>query len=326
MGFKFLVKDEELQVFCFYVRMLFDYMSLGEKTIYRSEWDVLKNNAVNVGDQNGNNEVDFEEFKLKFVEYITIAFNTLDKNNDGSIDEVLGNHSFHEYSLQFFEHLLRNVFEFFDNNEDESISTEDFIQAIENMDTNEDGQVSLYELIGLSLINLPAPIYTAYTLLDENQDEKLSMDEMLDFLTRTFTKLDQNGDCNINLEEIIDALDGSGLALDFQLGIKLVGQQYLTIAKYMIDQVVSNADTNEDTIVTLEEILQFSDFSLIDSSVRVALIMGDPNMGVVSYLTGSMHADTLGLGDKALVAWLTTLHTFLDSPVYKDQPALPCVQ
>ena len=76
----------------------------------------------------------------------------------------------------------------------------------------------------------------------------------------------------------------------------------------------------------LEEILQFSDFSLIDSSIRVALSMGDPNMGVVSYLTGSRHADTLGLGDKALVAWLTTLHTFLDSPVYQDQPASLCVQ
>ena len=88
-GFNFLVKDGELQFFCFYVRMLFDYMSLGEKTIYRSEWDVLKNNAVNIGDKNGDNEVDFEELKSKFVEYLTIAFNTLDKNNDGSIDEVL---------------------------------------------------------------------------------------------------------------------------------------------------------------------------------------------------------------------------------------------
>ena len=295
-------------------------MSWGEKAIYRSEWDVLKNNAVNVGDQNGDNEVDFEEFKSKFVEYLTIAFDTLDRNNDGSIDEVLGNHSFHEYSLQFFEHVLNNVIEFFDNNKDESISTEDFIPAIESMDANEDGKVSLYELIGLSLINLPAPIYTAYTLLDENQDEQLSTDEMLDFLTRTFTKLDQNGDCYINLEEIVDSFGESGLPLDFQLGIKLLGQQYLTIAKYMIDQVVGSADTNEDTKITLEEILQFSDFSLIDSHIHIALSMGDPNMGVVSYLTGN------GLGDKALVAWLTTLHTFIDTPVYKDQPASICLQ
>eukprot|EP00091_Calanus_sinicus_P020195 TRINITY_DN5396_c0_g1_i1.p1 TRINITY_DN5396_c0_g1~~TRINITY_DN5396_c0_g1_i1.p1 ORF type:complete len:227 (+),score=53.09 TRINITY_DN5396_c0_g1_i1:578-1258(+) len=100
------------EVSCFYVRMLFDYMSWGGNTIYRSEWDVLRNNAVNVGDQNGDNEVDFEEFKSKFVEYLTIAFNTLDRNNDGSIDELLGNHSFHEYSFEFFEQLLKHVLNF----------------------------------------------------------------------------------------------------------------------------------------------------------------------------------------------------------------------
>jgi len=81
-------------------------------------------------------------------------------------------------------------------------------------------------LVRQSLINLPAPIYTAYTLLDEDQNEKLTMDEMLSFVRRTLTIIDQNGDCYINLEEITGALDESKLPTDFQLGMKLLGQQF----------------------------------------------------------------------------------------------------
>ena len=276
---------------------------------------VMENTIVRIGDKNGDDEVDFDEFESKFVEYLTIVFNILDRDNDGSIDEVLTNESVKEYSLEFFEKLLQNVVEYFDDNGDESISTEDFFLPYSNR--NKDGKVAFSELIGQSLINLPAPIYTAYILLDEDQDEKLTMEEMLGFLRRTFTIIDKNGDCYINLEEIIAALDQSNLPEDFQLRVKQIGQQYLTLAKYFVDGFIAKADTNEDAKVTLEEIIEFSDFSFIDSSIPVVLRMGKPNDSALSY----MGIVPYGHGwrderDRAVVVWLATLNTFINSPAY----------
>eukprot|EP00092_Neocalanus_flemingeri_P013160 GFUD01014179.1.p1 GENE.GFUD01014179.1~~GFUD01014179.1.p1 ORF type:complete len:623 (-),score=176.96 GFUD01014179.1:158-2026(-) len=317
------------EVVCFYVRSFLE--NFGAKVwdenvqISGGDGDFFINNIVRIVDKNGDNEVNLEEFKSKIDEYLTIAFNILDRDDDGSIDEVLTNESIKEYSLEFFEQLLKIVVEYFDSNEDESISTADFISEFKRSDRNEDGKVTIYELTGLSLINLPAPLYTAYTLLDENQDEILTLDEMLSFLRRTFTIIDKNADCYINLKEIVAALGESGLKEDFQLGVTLIGQQYLTLAKYFVDGFIAKADTNEDTKVTLAEILKFPDFSFIDRSIQIALSMGYPNGPTFAYLTGENRYTRRGSwregGDRAVVVWLTTLNTFLDNPVYQSAPA-----
>ena len=177
-------------------------------------------------------------------------------------------------------------------------------------------------MVRQSLINLPAPIYTAYTLLDEDQDEKLTMEEILSFVRRTFTIIDQNGDCYINLEEIIGALDKSKLPTDFQLGMKLLGQQYFTIAKHLVDVFIAKADTDGDSKVLLEEIIRFDDFSFIESVVSVASSMGYPHSGSVRFLGGiDRHCDGQ---ESALVVWLTVLHHFLDNPVYEAAPVKQC--
>ena len=54
------------------------------------------------------------------------------------------------------------------------------------------------------------------------------MEEMLTALKRTFTAIDGNTDCYINLTDIISVLDESGLPEDFQLGVRLLGQRYIT--------------------------------------------------------------------------------------------------
>ena len=126
---------------------------------------MLRDNIVHVGEKNGDDEVIFEEFKANIVQYLTVAFNPLDWNNDGSIDELLYNGSIKEYSSE--------VVEYFDNNEDPAISTEDYSSGGEQQEYDE-GKILISELVGVNLINLPAPIYTGYTLLGKNQDETLT--------------------------------------------------------------------------------------------------------------------------------------------------------
>eukprot|EP00092_Neocalanus_flemingeri_P047654 GFUD01054078.1.p1 GENE.GFUD01054078.1~~GFUD01054078.1.p1 ORF type:complete len:523 (-),score=119.66 GFUD01054078.1:146-1714(-) len=317
------------EVLCYFARIFFNGLTGRRRLLIGGDvrQGVIFDNIVRIGDKNGDNAVNFEEFESKIVDYLKIAFKILDRDNDGSIDEVLTNEAIKEYRLEFFEQILENAVEYFDSNEDTSISTEDFLSVLRFNDRNEDGEVTIYELIGLSLINLPAPLYTAYTLLDEDQDEKLTVDEMFGFLRRTFTIIDSNGDCNINLEEIVTALGASNLKEDFQLAIQLIGQQYITLAKYFVDGFIAKADSNKDTKVTLEEIVKFADFSFIDRSIQIALSMGYPNGPTFSYLTGGYrrgHGTWREQRDRAVVVWLTTLNTFLDNPVYQSTPPTHC--
>eukprot|EP00092_Neocalanus_flemingeri_P077519 GFUD01096286.1.p1 GENE.GFUD01096286.1~~GFUD01096286.1.p1 ORF type:complete len:535 (-),score=109.46 GFUD01096286.1:125-1507(-) len=316
------------EVLCYYVRLL----TRGRPGAFKIPYDngLFIENIVRIADKNGDNVVNFEEFKSKFDEYLKISFNILDRNGDGSIDEVLTNASIKEYNLIFFEEILKILVEYFDRNRDQSISTDDFIFALSQKDENEDGKVTFSEL-GVSSNSLPAPLYTAYTLLDEDQDEKLTMEELLSFLRRTFKIIDKSGDCYINIEEVIAALNESNLPDDFQLGLKLVGQQYLTLAKYTVDRFITKANTNDDGKVTFEEIVKFADFPFIDSIIPIVALMGYPHVPTVQYLFGYYREYRYRLRhsltkdrDSVWVVWLTTLNTFLASPVYQSAPPTQC--
>ena len=125
---------------------------------------------MTVADTNGDSAVDFEEFfdKLKF--YVTTAFEVLDENEDGSIlDEAKGGNIFNSISYPFFEKLLDQVFEFFDLNKDGSISLEDDISTwayIRDLDDN--GKITLSDVLRTNLISLPAPIYNLYAKVEKN--------------------------------------------------------------------------------------------------------------------------------------------------------------
>ena len=125
---------------------------------------------VAVADTNGDRAVDFEEFfdKLKF--YVTTAFEVLDENEDGSIlDEAKDGNIFKSFSYAFLEKLFDQVFEFFDLNKDGSISLEDDVSKwayIRDLDDN--GKITLSDVLRTNLISLPAPIYNLYAKVEKN--------------------------------------------------------------------------------------------------------------------------------------------------------------
>ena len=125
---------------------------------------------VAVADTNGDSAVDFDEFfdKLKF--YVTTAFEVLDENEDGSIlDEAKDGNIFKSFSYAFLEKLFDQVFEFFDLNKDGSISLEDDVSKwayIRDLDDN--GKITLSDVLRTNLISLPAPIYNLYAKVEKN--------------------------------------------------------------------------------------------------------------------------------------------------------------
>ena len=116
-------------------------------------------------DANGDGAVDFDEWFNKLKSYVTIAFEVLDENQDGSIlEEAKDGNILDSISYSFFEKLIDQVFDFFDSNKDEAISLEDdFFLSFGLRDRDEDGEIDLSEALGTSLISLPAPVYNFYT-------------------------------------------------------------------------------------------------------------------------------------------------------------------
>jgi len=309
----------EEEVLCHYLQLLFRSFILPNHETIKSgrNPDLFRENMIRVGDQDKNGEVDFKEFKDKFVEYLTVAFRILDRNNDNSIDEVLSNRAMKEYSFDFFEHLLNYVLQFFDSNEDDAISGSDF-QSI-YYSNGDEYEATLSEIIGFSPINLPAPLYTAYTLIDVDQNEIFTREEISTFLRSIFSLVDKNQDSFIDLEELLTTLEENDLPREFLLAVQIVGQQYLALAKFLVDGFIEQADANEDGKITLDEVVTFSDFGWIDESIDVAITMGYPSPAL-SYIIGSpsrySHQSWRHARDKAIVAWLTTLNNVLDEKTF----------
>ena len=98
--------------------------------------------------------------------------------------------------------------------------------------------------------------------------------------------IDRNEDCVIDLTESIAALDEAKLPKEFQLGLKLLAKQQLTIANHALNRFFEVADSNHDNVTEVEEILNLSNFDFLESEARDILMLSSPNMQVVHYLTG----------------------------------------
>ena len=113
----------------------------------------------------------------------------LDDNKDGSLfTEALTGEILMALPLKLFQEALDSIFDFIDSNHDNNVDLNDhFFENIRrNGDKNDDGEVALSEVFGTSLISMPAPIYSLYSSLDKNTDERLTRNEMKEFIMRHF--------------------------------------------------------------------------------------------------------------------------------------------
>merc|ERR1712002_813449 len=216
------------QVLCYYSKQLFR-----DITRQIEEFDVEEQNRnepiaegfVATADTNGDKIVDFDEFLEQLKEYIRAAFAVMDKNDDNSIsEEIQAGEILTRYSLEFFETALVHLMNFFDTNKNNALEQDDalFGENRRYTDRNEDGVLTLSELLGTSLISLPAPVYNFYTKLDRNKDERLDQNEAIDFIERTFAVIDSNADCFIDEGDVASFFKKLGVKPDIQLAIKLI--------------------------------------------------------------------------------------------------------
>merc|ERR1712112_76845 len=240
------------QVLCYYSKQLFR-----DITRQIEEFDVEEQNRNEIvaegfaatADTNGDKIVDFDEFLEQLKEYIRAAFAVMDKNDDNSIsEEIQDGEILTRYSLEFFETAIVHLMNFFDTNKNNALEQDDVLFGSDRRytDRNEDGVLTLSELLGTSLISLPAPLYNLYTKVDRNKDEKLDQTEAIDFIKRTFHIMDSNNDCFIDEGDVGNFLKKVGVKPDIQLAIKLILKKYLTLANFLIEQFEEKADKDQD--------------------------------------------------------------------------------
>ena len=252
----------------------------------------LNENIVNVADLNDDKEVDFDEFVDKIVNYTRILFDVLDEDNDGFLTAA-GLLPSNTASMDLVTTVTDEIFKFFDTTKDEAVSVQDFATFLSAdcsrsaiCDTNDDGNFSLNELLDMYLINLPAPLYNFYRRLDFNNNESLGHGEAMAFVRAMFSALDTDEDCFLQLEEVLSLLASLGLPRDQQLAVRLLAQHVLSLGHFLVQEVLDTADTDRDGLVSLEEVIGFSDFGLVERSVRQVAAMGQPSLGTVQYLLG----------------------------------------
>merc|ERR1712037_538035 len=212
------------------------------------------------------------------------------------------------------------IFDFFDSNNDGAISLEDdiFLDIYRGSDRNGDGKTTLSEALGTNLISLPEPIYNFYNKLDRDTDERLTKAEALDFLSKLFTLINtDDSDCKIDVDELLQLLDELEVPWDYQLAVKMLLDQELTLASHLLKNLVERADKDEDGEVTIEEILTFGDFEFIESTIQVVPFLVSPGTSMF-YLVRSGCRRSCGPEEReAVVAmWFTALQKLVEKPIF----------
>jgi Ca2+-binding EF-hand superfamily protein len=298
------------KVTCSYTKQLYQVMGFNERdSEHRDKYFM----AVDI---DGNGKIDFEEFHSKLKEYLAVVFNALDSNKDGSVyDEAMDGNIMKRFSRQTFDSAVGEVKEFFDSNKDDAISLDDaFFQPMYwyQRIKERNGKVTLEDIIG-DIITLPAPLYNLYNHLDQDKDEALTRDEALNFIHRTFDAIDTNTDCHIDSDEVVALLQRVGVPWDLKLAVKMLLEQYLTLASHIVNAFVKKADVNNLNKVRVEEVINFNDFEFSEKAGDVFMSMLYPS-GALSHLIPCGYADTRPCrsgsreeSDAMLTMWLTAL-------------------
>merc|ERR1711915_572165 len=191
-------------------------------------------------------------------------------------------------------------------------------------DWNEDGKISLGELFGVSLINLLAPLYRLYTKVDKDKNEKFSLEEANNFMKGTIYLIDLNEDCSIDIDEVLAMLKEASLPSIFQLGVRVLGEHFLTLADYLLKRVVAVSDSNGNKKTSFEEILHLSDTSIIKEFTNVIPSLGLPNGSIIKFMKyGGMRRGQRE-GDAQIEMWLNVLYNIVDNKKYDSVPENLC--
>ena len=212
------------------------------------------------------------------------------------------------------------IFVFFDITNDKILSAEDALDGVFR-DQNDDGVISLNEILGVSRIKLAAPLHRLYSRVDADQNEEISFEEAKSFVKGSLYLLDRNEDCSIDIEEVITILNEASLPSEFQLVVKLLGNYVVTLTDFLIKRIIAFADTNEDKKTSFEEILDVTDTFIITELNNVVQKLTGPVRTLMKYL--QCETEPCDISAKKEM-WLNVLNNMVENRKYDTVPDNLC--
>merc|ERR1711915_261308 len=238
------------------------------------------------------------------------AFDILDSDKDGFLDDEV---SVKSINANLFMEALDQLYLFFDMNQDDIISAADAPEG-SFRDWNDDGKISLREVFGVSLINLPAPIYRLYTKVDKDKNEKFSLEEATNFIKGTIYLID----------EILAMLNEARLPSKYQLAVRILGEHFLTLADFLLKRVVAVSDSDGDKKTSFDEILHSSDTSIIKEFGNVVPSLGLPSKSILRFMECGGRRCGPRESEAQTEMWLNVLYDIVDNRKYDSVPENLC--
>ena len=273
-------------------------------------------------DSDRSGSVNFDEFKNDVNILIKSFFDILDKDKDGFLAEDV---SIKMLPVELFWAALYNGFGFFDKNKDDTIAVEDF-PADTFRDRDDDGKISLREIVGVSMINLPAPLYKVYVTLDKDKNEQLSFDEAASFLKGALAILDHDYDCSVDINDVMAFLNDHKLPPEYRLAIKLMADYYGTLGDYIVRFFVQSADANGDKLTSLAEIEAINNLDFMSTIEKIVVNLISAGSRPFSFLErGDRYGSSYHEGNSRMnEIWLNILYDFASNRKFDSVPENYC--
>jgi len=290
---------------------------------------------ITFADKNNDQKLDKDEFNAFFIDNLREIFNIFDPNGNGVIDsDTETAEPLKGIPFKLLEKILVKAFKFGDvvkKNNLLSLEEDAHLWVRFNMryvDKDNDGKISIGDLIGYAPVTWPSPLYRLYARLDVDQREDISFEELTDFLETFFGVFNTDGDCNISIDELVKIFNRLGLPDSYGVSAHILLQQYFTLINYLLSEFLHKADTDNDGKTTFDEILNFHDWDWVEESILpITINFGYPNIGPASLLAGqnirmfgpwSPHDEGERM-EKILALWLEALDRFMDDPSWSAQ-------
>merc|ERR1712115_146805 len=268
----------------------------------------------------------YETFINEMVKFIV---KLMDETGDGIIEANIEGKPFENIGFRLLDGILKKLFIYFDTNEDDMVSLVEFAP-----DFRRNSTINLESLFGMPVDQWPNPLFKFYTTLDVDQNEKLSMNELKNFVKRTFTVMDANEDCKVSIEEMGTLITSMGMSKAYGPALEAILFPYFHLADFLLTQFFKQADIDKDEKTTLEEVLNFDDWNWVDDMVITAVHIGYPydNYGPAMYLSGDQmfyrHRNRRNRRNREKEIHeklFEALGNLMDQPAYSSPPSDVCV-
>lgn len=226
---------------------------------------------ITIADRNGDGRVTLEEIRDKAAtDFLEEYFDLYDMDGDGelTVDDILPQNM--RFSRSDLIAAITKVFAAIDLDGDGVLNLGTDIPGLGasildsrrprryRFDKNGDGKITMKDMDGMRGMGGFNILARLSKDIDLNQDGKVGLEELLNFVQHVFNWLDRNDDDNISVDDVVKRINDIGVPLDkveaMEVYIVSLSTFYKETYTRMVDQFVKEVDENKDGSLSRQEL------------------------------------------------------------------------